>query len=263
MSRATIARLWYDTHIGGYVAETLEGYFKQISRGKLLTREEEVSLSQKIEAGDKRARDKMIESNLRLAISIAKRHQRPGCNLDDLIQESNIGLIKAVDRFDWRRGFKFSTYASWWIKQSVRRHVTDTSSNIRVPAHTTALAWRISVFVDEYEREFNVKPSILEIAEMMNVSQHAVEEVMLRAGVKNMISLDSVMGDEGSKSLAEIIPDENLSEPDVAIDHARLMLAISKCLDQLTPREEQVLRLRFGVSDIFNNQAYEVSNVAT
>ena len=243
--------------------EMLEGYFKRLGRFKLLTRDEEVLISQKIEAGDKRARDLMIESNLRLAISIAKRHQYAGCSLNDLIQESNIGLIKAVDRFDWRRGFKFSTYASWWIKQSVRRHITDTSHNIRVPAHTVSLSWRIAMFTDEYEQEFNQKPTNTEIADMMNVSIKAVEEIMCRIGIKNMLSLDAMINDESGKSILETVADENLIDPSNIIDHTKLMGAISKCLDNLTQREEQVLRLRFGVTDVFNSKQYEVESNVT
>lgn len=243
--------------------EMLEGYFKRLGRFKLLTRDEEVLISQKIESGDKRARDLMIESNLRLAISIAKRHQYSGCSLNDLIQESNIGLIKAVDRFDWRRGFKFSTYASWWIKQSVRRHITDTSHNIRVPSHTVSLAWRISMFTDEYEQEFNQKPTNKEIADMMNVSIKAVEEIMCRIGIKNMLSLDAMISDESGKSILETVADENSIDPSNIIDHTKLMGAISKCLDNLTQREEQVLRLRFGVTDVFNSKQYEVESNVT
>ena len=234
----------------------METYFKHLSRGRLLTREEEVELSQMIEAGDNAARQRMIESNLRLAVSIAKRHQRSGCNLEDLIQESNVGLIKAVDRFDWRRGFKFSTYASWWIKQAVRRHVTDTSSDIRVPAHTTALAYRISVFVDEYEKEFNCRPSIEEIAEMMCVPASTVQDLVNSSGVRSMVSLDAMIGDEDGKKILETIPDDNAVSPDEAIDREKILVAISRCLDKLTPREEQVLRLRFGVSEIQDINSY-------
>ena len=234
----------------------METYFKHLSRGRLLTREEEVELSQMIEAGDNAARQRMIEANLRLAVSIAKRHQRSGCNLEDLIQEANVGLIKAVDRFDWRRGFKFSTYASWWIKQAVRRHVTDTSSDIRVPAHTTALAYRISVFVDEYEKEFNCRPSIEEIAEMMCVPASAVQELVNSSGVRSMVSLDAMIGDEDGKKILETIPDENAVSPDEALDREKILVAISRCLDKLTPREEQVLRLRFGVSEVQDTNSF-------
>ena len=128
------------------MSNVLNYYFKDVSRYDLLTREEEITLSQAIEKGDKLARDRMIQSNLRLAISIAKKYSKMGCPLEDLIQESNIGLMKAVDRFDWRRGFKFSTYASWWIKQSVSRHLTSHKSTVRVPAHASGLIWKIKKF---------------------------------------------------------------------------------------------------------------------
>lgn len=239
------------------MADTMNAYFNHLSRGRLLTREEEVSLSQRIEAGDKKARDQMIEANLRLAVSIAKRHQRSGCSLEDLIQESNVGLIKAVDRFDWRRGFKFSTYASWWIKQAVRRHVTDTASDIRVPAHMTALAWHISVFVDEYDSKFGTKPTHEEIAAMMCVPVSTVQDVLNSSGVRATVSLDQMIGDSDGKKVIETIPDEDSVMPDEMIDRQKVMHAISRCLDRLTPREEQVLRLRFGVSDTQDDSAFE------
>lgn len=239
------------------MADTMNAYFNHLSKGKLLTREEEVTLSQRIEAGDKRARQQMIESNLRLAVSIAKRHQRSGCSLEDLIQESNIGLIKAVDRFDWRRGFKFSTYASWWIKQAVRRHVTDTASDIRVPAHMTALAWHISNFIEEYDSKFGTRPTNEEIAAMMCVSTDTVKEVLNSSGVRSTVSLDQMIGDSDGKKVIETIADEDADLPDDAIDRQKVMSAISRCLDRLTPREEQVLRLRFGVSDIADDTKFE------
>lgn len=239
------------------MADMMSNYFSHLSRGRLLTREEEVDLSQRIEAGDANARKKMIESNLRLAVSIAKRHQRSGCSLEDLIQESNVGLIKAVDRFDWRRGFKFSTYASWWIKQAVRRHVTDSASDIRVPAHMNSLAWHISCFVEEYESKFNSKPTHEEIAAMMCITVDTVKEVFASSGVRSTVSLDAMIGDTDGKKVIETIPDDNVELPDDAIDRQKIMKAISSCLDRLTPREEQVLRLRFGVSDVQNDDMFE------
>jgi RNA polymerase primary sigma factor len=239
------------------MADTMSNYFSHLSKGRLLTREEEVMLSQRIEAGDAYARKQMIECNLRLAVSIAKRHQRSGCSLEDLIQESNVGLIKAVDRFDWRRGFKFSTYASWWIKQAVRRHVTDSASDIRVPAHMNSLAWHISVFVEEYESKFNTKPTYEEIAAMMCITVDAVKEVLSSSGVRSTVSLDAMIGDADGKKVIETIPDDNAVLPDDSIDRQKIMRAIGLCLDKLTPREEQVLRLRFGVSDVQNDDMFE------
>jgi RNA polymerase primary sigma factor len=239
------------------VADTMTAYFHHLSRGRLLTREEEVTLSQRIESGDQNARKQMIEANLRLAVSIAKRHQRSGCSLEDLIQESNVGLIKAVDRFDWRRGFKFSTYASWWIKQAVRRHVTDTASDIRVPAHMTALAWHISVFVEEYDSKFGTKPTHEEIAAMMCVPVATVKEVLSSSNVRATVSLDQMIGDSDGKKIIETIPDEDAVAPDDSIDRQKIMAAVGRCFDRLTAREEQVLRLRFGVADVQDDSTFE------
>ena len=131
------------------MSNLLNVYFKEAGKSKLLTKEEEIELSKRIEAGDHLARQKLIESNLRLAVSIAKKYQHFGCDLSDLIQESNIGLMKAVEKFDWRRGFRFSTYATWWIRQAVRRHVTANTSTIRIPSHARGLLARMKNVTDE------------------------------------------------------------------------------------------------------------------
>jgi RNA polymerase primary sigma factor len=230
--------------------DSLDQYFKQIATGKLLTHAEEIELSQRIEAGDNEARRIMIQSNLRLAISIAKKYQRSGCNLEDLIQESNVGLIKAVDRFDWRRGFKFSTYASWWIKQAVRRHVTDSMSDVRMPSHAVSLAYKISNFIRDYEEEFKNKPSNAEIAEMLGVSEDTVKESLYNTGLTSTISLDTPVGDESDRTLMETIVDDRGTHIDELLDRARVFDIVKQCMHLLTPREEQVLRLRFGITDL-------------
>lgn len=230
--------------------DSLDQYFKQIATGKLLTHDEEIQLSQRIEAGDTIARQIMIQSNLRLAISIAKKYQRSGCNLEDLIQESNVGLIKAVDRFDWRRGFKFSTYASWWIKQAVRRHVTDSMSDVRMPSHAVSLAYKISNFIRDYENEFNNRPSDAEIAEMLGVTEDAVKESLYNTGLTSTISLDTPVGDDSDRTLMETIVDDRGTHIDELLDQARVFDVVKSCMHLLTPREEQVLRLRFGITDI-------------
>ena len=235
------------------MADTMNAYFNHLSRGRLLTREEEVTLSQRIEAGDKRARDQMIEANLRLAVSIAKRHQRSGCSLEDLIQESNVGLIKAVDRFDWRRGFKFSTYASWWIKQAVRRHVTDSMSDVRMPSHAVSLAYKISNFIRDYENEFNHKPTNSEIAEMMGITEDAVSESLYNTGLTSTISLDTPVSDDSDRTLMETIVDDRGTHIDEMLDRAKVFDIVKMCMHLLTPREEQVLRLRFGITDVDDN----------
>lgn len=132
------------------MSNVLESFFQQVGKTDLLTRDQEIELSKLIESGDKRARDRMIRANLRLAISIAKQYQNKGCDMEDLIQESSIGLIKAIDRFDWRRGFKFSTYACWWIKQSVRRHIASHSASFKLPAYAKNMMFKIQQVINEY-----------------------------------------------------------------------------------------------------------------
>ena len=238
------------------MSDMMETYFKHVGKRKLLTHQEEIDLSKRIEAGDLEARKKMIESNLRLAISIAKKYQKAGANMEDLIQESNIGLIKAVDRFDWRRGFKFSTYASWWIKQAVRRHITDTASDIRVPAHMSSLAYKINTFVAEFEDDFGQKPTTSEIAEMLNVSEHMVEEITMGYNMRNLISLDAMVREDSGKKISETIEDDRSASPDERLDYEKVYAAIKRCFSDLTPREEQVLRLRFGVSELDNDSSF-------
>ena len=143
----------------------LDVYFKSVGKSPLLTREEEVILAQKIEKGDQFARQKMIESNLRLAISIARKYTKYGSNFEDLIQDANIGLIKAVEKFDWRKGFKFSTYACWWIKQAVIRHLTANSTILKIPSHTLSNARKVYQICKEYNEEFGVDPTHEEISD--------------------------------------------------------------------------------------------------
>jgi len=232
-------------------------YFKNVGRSRLLTHEEEISLSKRIEAGDIEARHRMIESNLRLAISIAKRYHRTGSNMEDLIQESNVGLIKAVDRFDWRRGFKFSTYASWWIKQAVRRHVTDNASDIRVPSHMASLAYKVNTLIQEYEDDMGQKPTNQEIADILNVSLNLVEDITMGYNMRHLVSIDAEVPDSPGKKVSDTILDEKAISPDEHLDYNKVFAAIKSCLSNLTPREEQVLRLRFGVSDVMNDQEFE------
>ena len=193
----------------------LDAYFSDVGKTNLLTREEEVELSKRIENGDKAARDKMIESNLRLAISIAKKYSRSHkSDLSDLIQESNIGLMKAVDRFDWRRGFKFSTYACWWIKQAVTRHLSTHSNTVRIPSHASGLLYKIRRTVKEYEQEFDQVPTPAELADLLNVSESMVRASLDAANFQRMLSMDMPLGDEsGSRMFGDTIPDSNHVDP--------------------------------------------------
>jgi RNA polymerase primary sigma factor len=235
--------------IGATMADTLGRFFNEVGKHTLLTREEEISLAQRIEAGDKYARDKMVQSNLRLAVSIAKGYMNKGASFEDLIQESNIGLIKAVDRFDWRLGFKFSTYATWWIRQSVRRHVTHQSCNIRMPASANAFYYRAKMMIQDYTKEFCIPPSDKEVAEFMGVSLD--KYLALMNTYRSTISLDSpaISGEADGPRLHETLPDNDNVDPIAAMDREKIIAIVREALANLSPREEKVLRLRYGITE--------------
>jgi RNA polymerase primary sigma factor len=190
----------------------------------------------------------MVQSNIRLAISIAKKYQNRGCDFEDLIQESTLGLMKAVDRFDWRRGFKFSTYATWWIRQSVMRHITLQSSSIRLPAGANNLVWRARRAAEEYQREFGVQPTVEELADILGVGSGSLD-ILLQTS-KYTLSLDApgMATDDGdAPKLAEMIPGTGAEELDEGLDREKVAAAIRRGLSKLTAREEKILRLRFGL----------------
>lgn len=232
-------------------ATTLELYFREINRStSLLTREQEVELAKKIEAGDARARNKMIESNLRLAISIAKKYAKFGGSLEDLIQESNIGLMTAVDKFDWRRGHKFSTYACWWIRQAVTRSLTSNSTILKIPSHTKAHARKIWLLKQEYQDEFGCDPTIDEICEALNLKEKHVKLAMASISARNVASIDAQIGDEGNRTFGDIIPDNSSVSIEQILDNEKIRESIVKALGGLSKREELVLRMRFGISEV-------------
>jgi RNA polymerase primary sigma factor len=234
------------------LSDTLKLFFKDVGRHNLLTREEEVMLSQRIEQGDKLARERMINSNIRLAISIAKKYQHRGCSLEDLIQESSIGLMKAVDRFDWRRGFKFSTYACWWIKQAVRRHVASHSTSIRLPAHAKGLLWKMRQYATEYEEEFGIAPTPQELAELLSVNLDTLNAIISSAATP--VSIDARVGYRGSsgpsegRTIGEMIPDQR-PDPGDELDREKIAAVVRTALHTLSEREEKIIRLRFGISE--------------
>ena len=232
------------------MANSLQDFFKEVGKTSLLTREQEVSIAKRIESGDERARSHMIRANLRLAISIAKKYQNKGCDLEDLIQESSIGLIKAVDRFDWRRGFKFSTYACWWIKQAVRRHIASHSSSIRLPSYAKNVLWKMKQVSEEFEEEFGVAPTREELSELLGVSKDTMDSIFSCASTP--ISLDTPLryssGDSG-RTLAEVVPDAHYVPPDEGLEKQSVISTVRGALQTLSPREEIIMRLRFGISD--------------
>lgn len=229
----------------------LTQYFRDVSHHKLLTREQEVELAKRIEGGDSYARDTMIQSNLRLAISIAKKYSKSGCALEDLIQESNIGLMKAVEKFDWRKGFKFSTYACWWIKQSIHRFIEGQSTQLKFPSGSRHMIYQINKLRNEYEKQFGVFPDDKEIAELLRVSADSITS--LRLGMQWPVNIDHPVGGEhGSRTYAEVIPDNSTSIDDV-IDQRDVLELIKRGFALLTPQEERVIRLRFGISESDEN----------
>ena len=242
-------------------ATTLELYFREISRStSLLTKEQEVELAKKIEAGDQRARNKMIESNLRLAISIAKKYAKYGGSLEDLIQESNIGLMTAVDKFDWRRGHKFSTYACWWIRQAVTRSLTSNSTILKIPSHTKAHARKIWQLKQEYQDEFGCDPSIDEICEALSLTEKHVKLAMASISAKNVASIDAQIGDEGNRTFGDIIPDTTSVSIEQILDNEKIRQSIVSALSGLSKREELVLRMRFGISEV-NEDDQNIYNI--
>lgn len=228
--------------------ENLEIFFKQVGKTDLLSREQEIEISKLIESGDRRARDKMIRANLRLAISIAKQYQNKGCDMEDLIQESSIGLIKAIDRFDWRRGFKFSTYACWWIKQSVRTHIASHSAAFKLPTYAKNMMYKIQQATADYEKEFGQKPTQQEIADLIGVSPETIT-AMIECTMPS-VSIDKPISDPSgsTKSLRDVIPDQTDSVED-QLDKQKIMKALRQAMATLTQREERIVRLRFGIQE--------------
>ena len=225
----------------------LDTYFENVGNHALLSREEEVELAKAIEKGDQRARNKMIEANLRLAISIAKNFRDKGCSFEDLIQESNLGLIRAVDRFDWRKGFKFSTYAVWWIRQAVQSHVAGQSGAIKMPTSARAIMYKAQKFREEYQDEFGCDPSASEVAAAVGIPEDTLGSIY-KSG-STAVSLDRSISrdDSGGRTFAEIVGGVDDTDPGDELDKVAIRGLLVDALKKLTSREENIIRLRFGL----------------
>ena len=223
-------------------------YLSEIGRVPLLTAKQEVALAQRMERGDTEAKRHLIEANLRLVVSIAKRYVGPGMELGDLIQEGNQGLIRAVDKFDWRKGYKLSTYATWWIRQAVVRALADRGHTIRVPVHMTEMTNKLIRVSRKLEQELGHEPSAKQIGKAMHLSEARVQALReLIRTVREPASLDAPVSEDGSDALGEFIEDRNGLQPEEIVTRTALKEALKRMLAELSPREREVLWLRFGL----------------
>ena len=229
------------------ITDSVKLYLTEIGQGSLLSPAQEQELAIKAMQGDKNAKNILIESNLRLVISIAKRYSGRGMSMQDLIQEGNLGLIKAVDKFDPKRGFKLSTYATWWIKQSITRAIADQSRTIRLPVHMVETINRYKRISRDLEQTLGHSPTTQEIASYLDEPESKISEI--ERFIQAPISLETPIGEENDSTLGSFLFDENEKSPtDNAIDN-NLQEKIKKSLSTLTPREETVIRLRYGIDD--------------
>ena len=222
-------------------------YLKEIGKVNLLSADEEVDLAVRMSQGDEEAKRRMAEANLRLVVSIAKRYVGRGMQFLDLIQEGNLGLIKAVEKFDYTKGYKFSTYATWWIRQAITRAIADQARTIRIPVHMVETINKVIRVSRQLLQELGHDPSAEEIAEEMGMPADKVRDILKIA--QEPVSLETPIGEEEDSHLGDFIPDEDASEPSEAASFTLLKEQLMSVLSTLTPREEKVLRLRFGVED--------------
>ncbi len=222
-------------------------YLKEIGRVPLLSPEEEVELAKRMEEGDEESKRRLAEANLRLVVSIAKRYVGRGMLFLDLIQEGNLGLIKAVEKFDFRKGFKFSTYATWWIRQAITRAIADQARTIRIPVHMVETINKLIRVSRQLLQELGREPTPEEIAQEMNISQEKVREIMKIA--QEPVSLETPIGEEEDSHLGDFIEDHDARAPAEEASFTLLREQLDEVLKTLTDREQKVLRLRFGLDD--------------
>jgi RNA polymerase primary sigma factor len=228
--------------------ETIRSYLKQIRKTPLLTPKEEKALSRRIKKGDEKARQKMIRANLRLVINIAKRYIHLGMPLMDMIEEGNIGLMKAVDKFNPRKGYRFSTYAAWWIKQSITRAISEQVKMIRTPAYLNELLVRWKKTSERLSQKLNRQPRNDEIAKKMKLSKSKAELVMSWLTTQTS-SLDAPIGEDGTTQVSDLIEDEEAKSPDADIARIMIRQNLDNLLGMMSDREKKVLDMRFGLED--------------
>lgn len=229
------------------VDDPVRMYLKEIGKVELLTADEEKALAQRRDEGDKEARDHLAEANLRLVVSIAKRYTGRGLSFLDLIQEGNLGLLKAVEKFEWEKGFKFSTYATWWIRQSITRAIADQARTIRIPVHMVETINKTIRVQRQLVQELGREPEIEELAAETDMSPEKVRNIMRIS--QHPVSLEKPIGEEEDSHLGDFIPDDDIPSPEQQASFTLLKEQLNEVLGTLVKREEKVLRLRFGLDD--------------
>ena len=232
---------------GVSIEDPVRMYLKEIGKVPLLSADEEIKLAQRMEEGDEAAKKKLAEANLRLVVSIAKRYVGRGMLFLDLIQEGNLGLIKAVEKFDYRKGYKFSTYATWWIRQAITRAIADQARTIRVPVHMVETINKMSKMQRKLTLELGYEPSVAELAKALDMSEDKVMEIMQIA--REPASLETPIGEEDDSNLGDFVADVNTVTPEGNVESVMLRDHIDALLGDLKERERQVIELRFGLRD--------------
>ncbi len=230
----------------GSVTDPVRQYLRDIGKVHLLTAAEEIELAKKAEKGEKKSRDKLTSANLRLVVSIAKKYVGRGMSLLDLIEEGNIGLMRAVDKYDWKRGFKFSTYATWWIRQAITRAIADQARTIRIPVHMVETINRFNRTQRQLMQELGREPTPEEVAQVLGIDYTKAREIIKVS--QEPTSLETPVGDEEDSHLGDFIADQGL-QPDEQATRELLKLHLDEVLNSLSPREKRVLQLRFGLED--------------
>ncbi|MEG1509656.1 MAG: RNA polymerase sigma factor RpoD, partial [Clostridia bacterium] len=230
------------------IDDSVKMYLKDIGQVKLLSADEEIELAKRMATGDERAKKRLSEANLRLVVSIAKRYVGRGMHLLDLIQEGNLGLMKAVEKFDYTKGFKFSTYATWWIRQAITRAIADQARTIRIPVHMVETINKTGRVQRQLLQTLGREPSSDEIAEVMGLTSEKVSEILKIA--QDPVSLETPIGEEEDSHIGDFLPDEdNKFSPTLMAESEMLKEQLLQVLSTLTPREEEVLRKRYGLDD--------------
>ena len=241
------------------MTDPIKAYLKDIRPIALLTAAQEIELSKRIQKGDKVAREQMIKANLRLVISIAKRYVNLGVALSDLIEEGNIGLMRSVEKFDPNRGFRFSTYAAWWIKQGISRAIIDQGKMIRIPVYMNEEIVKYKKMVEKLTHKLRRRPTVAELAKRLKISVDRVRE--LEGSIAKMSSLEAPVGEGGDAQVKDLIEDQNIVSPDDELEEVFNKERANDFLSMLTDRERQILDLRYGITDGETKTLAEIAKV--